>query len=238
MNENHIYLSKIDLTLSQDIYDGLLQIISKENRERCLRFRHKEDSLRTLYGELIVRYALCREFAVRNEEIEFIKSDDGKPYVKGVPVYFNVSHAGDFVVCAFSEHEVGVDIERVRDVDLKLARRYFCECECEDLFAQDADRRIDYFFSLWTLKESYMKWLGRGLSVPLDSFFFKISDDGISVTDVNRATVPFFKQFFVEGYKLSVCSTVDDFPDEMEEIIWDFCRRTELGVAYEENCNN
>jgi len=218
MCKNRIYLSKIDLSLSQDTYNDLLQIISKENREKCHRFKFKEDALRTLYGELILRHVLVRQFFFKNEEIEILKSDEGKPYVKNFPIHFNISHAGDFVVCAFSEQEVGIDIEQIKEVDLDLAKRYFCQSEYEDLFSQNVSHRLDYFFSLWTLKESYMKWLGKGMSIPLDSFCFKITDTGIFMVDANRKTRPFFKQFQIDGYQISLCSMLDDFPDKIEEI--------------------
>jgi len=219
MCKTRIYLSKIDMALSQETYDGLLQIISKENRERCLRFRRREDALRTLYGELIVRHVLCQQFSLKNEAIAFSKSNKGKPYVKDSPVHFNISHAGDFVVCAFSEQEVGIDIEQIRAIDdLDLTKRYFHKCEYEDLLVLNASRRLDYFFSLWTLKESYMKWLGDGMSIPLNSFFFKITADDISMVDTNRDFSPFFKQYSVDGYSLSLCSAVSDFPDKMDNI--------------------
>jgi len=218
MCKNRIYLSKIDLSLSRDTYNGLLQIISKENREKCSRFRLREDALRTLYGELILRHVLIQLFSLKNEEIVILKGDEGKPYVKDLPIHFNISHAGDFVVCAFSEQEVGIDIEQIKVIDLDLAKSYFCQCEYEDLFAKNVSHRLEYFFSLWTLKESYMKWLGNGMSIPLDSFCFKVADDEISLVDVNRKMRPFFKQFPIDGYQLSLCSMIDDFPDKIEKI--------------------
>jgi len=215
---NSIFLSKIDVSLSNDTYNDLLKIISEENRERCRRFKFKEDSLRTLYGELILRHVLNKQFSIKNEDVEILKGNAGKPYVKGFPIYFNISHAGDYVVCAFSEQEVGIDIEQVKQVDLDIAKRYFCQSECEDLFAKEASHRLEYFFSLWTLKESYMKWLGDGMSIALDSFFFKIKDEDISVVDVNRKTSPFFKQLTIDDYKLSICSMIKDFPTKIEKI--------------------
>ena len=218
MCKNRIYLSKIDLSLNQDTYSSLLQIISKENRERCSRFKFKKDALRTLYGELILRHVLVHNFSLKNEDIEILKNELGKPYVRGFPIHFNISHSGDYVVCAFSEQEVGIDIEQIKEVDLSIAKRFFCQCEYDDLFAQDDSNRINYFFSLWTLKESYMKWLGGGMSIPLDSFFFKIDGDSIFVTDTCRKTAPFFKQIPIDGYKLSICSMIPAFPDNIEKI--------------------
>jgi len=218
MYKNTIYLSKIDHTLSQDTFNHLLQVISKENREKCLRFRLKKDALRTLYGELILRHILHKDFSYKNEEIEILKGDKGKPYVKGSSIHYNISHAGDYVACAFSKQEIGIDVEQIKEIDFKIAKRFFSTCEYEDLLAKKTDERLDYFFTLWTLKESYIKWLGSGLSTPLNSFFFAVTDNGISFTDTNHGATPFFKQYPVDDYKLSVCCTTDDFPDKISMI--------------------
>jgi len=218
MSKIRVYLSKIDPHLSQSTYNDLLQIISKENRERCQRFRRKEDALRTLYGELILRHVLTQHFAFKNDEIEILKGESGKPYIKGGQVHYNISHSGDFAVCAFSEQEVGIDIEQIKEVNLRVAKKYFCRCECDDLFAQDIGKQAGYFYSLWALKESYMKWTGKGMAMPLNSFCFKIIDDNATVKDINKDITPFFKQLHLEGYKMAVCSMIEDFEVILEEV--------------------
>ena len=216
--KNLIYISKINPALSEEKINLLLQYISKENQKKCRCFRFKEDALRTLYGELMVRFVLCNQFSYKNEDIELLKADGGKPYIKDHPLYFNISHAGDFVVCVFGTQEIGIDIEQIKEIDIKIADRFFAYQEYADLLAQKPSAQIDYFYSLWTLKESYLKWLGTGLATPLDSFCFKMTNDNITCVDNNRKITPFFKQFFIKGYKLSVCSQVNDFPNNIEKI--------------------
>ncbi|MCL2354188.1 MAG: 4'-phosphopantetheinyl transferase superfamily protein [Defluviitaleaceae bacterium] len=218
MCKNRIYLSKIDMSLSQDVYEGLLGLISEENREKCRRFKFKEDALRTLYGELMLRHVLVGQLALKNEEIEILKGKWGKPYVEGLPTHFNISHSGDYVVCAFSQQEVGVDIEQIQEVDLNIAKRYFTQREYEDLLAQTESQRLEYFFSLWTLKESYMKWSGRGMHMPLDSFSFEIAGGDISLVDVKLKEKLFFKQSSFEGYQISLCTTIESYPLDIETI--------------------
>lgn len=213
-----IYLAKIDVALDQKKIDALIQLISEENQEKCRRFKKKADVLRTLYGELMVRYFLWKQFSLADEDVEFLKGENGKPYIKGLPVHYSISHAGDFVVCAFCEKEIGIDIEKIRTIDLKVGKRFFCDSEYEDLLMKKKLDQIDYFFTLWTLKESYIKWLGTGMLTPLDSFCFSMSQVGISFMDKKREVKPFFKQYFVAGYKLAVCSVDCDFPDEMENL--------------------
>jgi len=224
MNKISVYLSKIDPHLSQRTYNDLLQVISKKNRERCHAFKRRHNALSTLYGELILRHALTQQFAFKNDEIMILKNGSGKPYIKDSTVHYNISHSGDFVVCAFSEQEVGIDIEQVKEIDLRIARRYFCESECNDLFSKDINEQQDYFFTLWALKESYMKWSGLGMSIALDSFCFKISNNEASVTDINLGISPFFKQIPLDGYKIAVCSMIEYFDVEVIPICIDDMR--------------
>ena len=101
----------------------------------------------------------------------------GKPGLPGVKdLHFNVSHAGDWVVCAVSHQELGVDVERLRDIDLRLAERFFHASEVRRLAQAGGTRRRDLFFELWTAKEAFLKADGRGLQRALDSFW--VEDDG------------------------------------------------------------
>ena len=213
-----IYIFEINKSLDSNQFNDLLKVISIEKREKCRKFMFKEDALRTMYGELIIRHILVGKFLFRNQDIEFFENLEGKPYLKDIPIYFNISHAGNFIVCAFSEQEIGIDIEEIKEGDLEIAERFFCQCEYEDLMMQRSLERIDYFYSLWTLKESYVKWLGKGLTIPLDSFCFFVKGEDISCVDYYRNRTPFFKQYPIEGYKISVCATLCDFPERIEEI--------------------
>lgn len=218
MDTSRIFLAKIDPSLQQDAYHYFLQLISKEKRERCLQFQFQQDALRVLYGELMIRYFLCHQLSYKNEEISFYQNRQGKPFIQNAPIHFNLSHSGDFVVCATSAQEIGVDIEQIRPIDLQLAKRYFHPNEYRDLFLQEEKQRLDYFFSLWTLKESYLKWRGSEMTTPLDSFSFHIENGHISMTDSAQKHKPQFKQFPLLGYKLSLCTQADAFPDSVEEI--------------------
>lgn len=213
-----VYLSKINLKMSQKTIENLLQFISEENRERFHKFHFIEDSLRTLYGEIIVRYVISKQHSLKNEKIRIVRDSYGKPFIENVPLYFNISHSGEWVACAISTQEVGIDIEYIKDIDLNIAKSFFCKSEYESLISKNEEDRINYFYDLWTLKESYIKWLGTGLLTPLDSFSFNVSDTNILLSDKNRDVMPFFKQYLIKDYKLSVCSGINDFSDQINEI--------------------
>ena len=100
---------------------------------------------------------------------------------------FNLSHSGDYAMCIIGDSPVGCDVERVRKIALKLADRFFAQSEKEMISNQPTeDDKINTFFRLLTLKESYVKAEGQGLSIGLNSFavqpdFNKILRDNVEV---------------------------------------------------------
>jgi 4'-phosphopantetheinyl transferase len=82
------------------------------------------------------------------------------------------------VACALARGgRVGVDVERLRATSdiLDLARHCFAPSEARAITVLPAADRVGRFTDLWTLKESYIKAIGSGLSVPLDRFAFDVS---------------------------------------------------------------
>ena len=69
---------------------------------------------------------------------------------------------------------VGVDVERVdRPMDyLGMSRRFFAEIETEAVRNSSEAERSELFYRIWTLKEAYVKAIGKGLAHALDSFWF------------------------------------------------------------------
>ena len=126
-----------------------------------LRYRQADDRKRSLgVWRLMERMLAARGFQARDVAVD----DRGKPWCDGV--FFSLSHAGDLALCAVSDGPVGCDIEWVRDAPFDIAPRVFRPGERAYLRAArddgEAQRR---FFTLWTLKESYMKMTGEGLGL-------------------------------------------------------------------------
>lgn len=96
--------------------------------------------------------------------------ENGKPYLEDYPLYFNLSHSGDYVFCGVSGQEIGVDIQRFQgENELELARRFFSPVECQALEGcKDAEGRRRMFFRMWTRKEAYGKLTGEGISGVLE----------------------------------------------------------------------
>ena len=107
------------------------------------------------------------------------KAEGRKPFLEGYPqVHFNISHCDGMAACAISGSPVGVDIENPRPISDALIRKVLTKQERE-FFAQkvlDQASREAWFFRFWTLKESYLKYTGEGLSRKLNSFSFTFQD--------------------------------------------------------------
>jgi 4'-phosphopantetheinyl transferase len=116
-------------------------------------------------------------------EIVFSFTQFGKPFViapQPLVRPFNVAHTDGMVLFAdCPSGSVGVDVERIsRRTDVALAERYFAKPEVEYVMDHfDADMKLRAFLRVWTLKESFIKAIGTGLSMPLADFAFEDIDD-------------------------------------------------------------
>lgn len=157
-----------------------LSIISDERRQRITRFYFIKDKIHSLFAEIILRYALCERYGFSNEYIKFYYSEYGKPYLLDHnDVYFNLSHSGSWVICGIGSVPLGVDVEEMKKKELSIANKIYTKEENYSIFTQSSENRIKTFYKIWTLKESYVKNVGKGLSIPFDSFSFLFHEDDI-----------------------------------------------------------
>ncbi|WP_306026874.1 4'-phosphopantetheinyl transferase superfamily protein [Stappia sp. MMSF_3263] len=164
--------------------------LSDEELARMTRFRFPALRQQFAIAHGFVRHVLSLFHPqVAPRDWRFDTGAQGKPEVAtGLPrVGFNLSHATGLVALAvaydetgvFSGDPVGVDVEQAtRNIGPGIARRYFAPEEVTDLEALPEPEQRDRFFALWSLKESYIKATGYGLSMPLDSFSFAFDAPG------------------------------------------------------------
>jgi 4'-phosphopantetheinyl transferase len=98
---------------------------------------------------------------------------------------FNLSHKPGRITCLIGcDREVGVDVEDLsasRKHLLNIADRFFSPSEAATLQKLPVGQQLNRFFELWTLKESYIKARGRGLSLGLSKFSFTVTADTATV---------------------------------------------------------
>lgn len=171
-------------------------------------FRHMAGMQRKVLGELLLRALINRDHRISSDRITIAYNPKKKPYLESHPrIHYNISHSGQWVVIAFSDKQVGVDVEKIRNVNLNVAKRFFSEDEKNRLFSLPARLRLPYFFDLWTLKESFLKAIGTGLTRPLKSFTILPSPAGFELDSAGEYEEARLGQIpLARDYKLSVCS--------------------------------
>ena len=189
--------------LDRQAYGILLEKASPLRRQRAEDCRFREDALRCLAAEALVCYILgSREYTWEQEP-------GGKPRIRELPGFqFNLSHSGDWVVLAYGDSPVGVDVQQHRkDRDIAaFARRFFTPEEQSYVFGPEADPTAR-FYEVWTGKESWLKYLGTGLTKPLASFSILQPEPGIC----------FHHRQLPGGYSLSLCCREEAYTMEILE---------------------
>jgi 4'-phosphopantetheinyl transferase len=137
-----------------------------------------------LVSHVLLRTTLSRYADLRPIAWRFVNNDHGKPLIapeaRAIGHSFSLAHTAGLAVVALTRgRDVGVDVEQAdRSVDAPaLSRRFFSPEEASALKKLPAEQLQEQFPRYWTLKEAYIKALGRGLSHPLDSFAFRLTGE-------------------------------------------------------------
>jgi len=130
-----------------------------------------------------------------NSRLSFSKNAYGKPYLVGFPnFHYNISYTKCTIVIGFSDKPIGVDVENIRAIDIKIAKRFFSKNELDYVLSNDESSQ-KLFCEIWAKKEAYVKWNGKGLSMAFSSF---------DVTDNRIGEI--LSLFKVDDYIISICS--------------------------------
>ncbi len=184
------WMSPEDLRAGElEIVEGLLV---DEERERAGRFHFDRDRQIYIAAHGICRGLLTYCFGKAPESWRFMVADHGKPELVWQPgdprIRVNISHTRGMAAVALTvESDIGVDVEwRQRDPEVEqLAKRMFAASECQLVLSAPENEKRDRFLAFWTLKEAYVKAIGKGLSQPLDAFSFSLDTLEISFQDTS-----------------------------------------------------
>ncbi len=163
-----IYFARCGTAISDSHLDDYLEMMPSGIRSSIERYRRWQDRQATLFGKVLLLKALQIQFQDtwlrKFQSLEL--SEFGKPFIEGWPE-FNISHSGDIVVLALTQHHaIGIDIEKICPVD----KDDFVK-ELPEIISfyenHETDQANHLFFECWTKKEAVLKGVGKGLLVPL-----------------------------------------------------------------------
>ena len=116
-----------------------------------------KERIETLQSQYVL-YSLLNYFKINKGQISRTKM--GKPYFKGSNICFNYSHSNNYIACAISYYQVGIDIENtdrvVNDEMIKI-------CQL------NSNNKLEELVK----KEAYCKLIGDGISMIFDNNNFK-----------------------------------------------------------------
>lgn len=136
------------------------------------------------------------------EKIEIIRDQWNKPHLLDYPdIHFNLTHCQGMVACIIGHKTVGIDCERIRPFHKGVMKKV-CNSREQQLISQSKCPE-ETFFKLWTLKESYIKSIGKGLQFPMNKICFSLDEKG----KIHSNTEGFyFSQIVIEGrFCLAIC---------------------------------
>lgn len=188
-----VYVYDVSELSSEDI-DKYYSHLPEWRREKIDRSSMINDKLRSLGASLVLDYAL-KEEGINLSECDVELGENGKPYIKGdKSLCFNISHSGTKVAVGLDSFEIGVDIQQIRPVNLRLVDRFFTGREDEYI-----NFELPKFHEIWCLKESYLKCIGSGLTKNLRD---------IEVIPGEKMCIGEYEMnlYDLDGYKLGVCT--------------------------------
>lgn len=213
-----LYAASVVPLKDQELFRLAYSNASAGRREKTDRYRFERDKCLSLGAEMLLQYGL-RE---ANTETTAIcgKSDPlGKPKLSNTNLHYNISHSGDWAICAVSDIEVGCDIEKIGSADLNVAKRFFCPEEYAHIAEQASptEQRL-LFYRYWTLKESFIKATGLGLTMPLDSFQILLGERIFVKHSPDQHSYSFAEFGDIPGYCCAICG-IGDIPKVQLKII-------------------
>jgi len=142
---------------------------------------------------------------------------------------FNLSHSGNFVMCAVCMEKeqtgkptvsVGCDIQQMGGLREQVAKHYFCSTEYEEIMAgKTGEERKERFYRYWVLKESFLKATRWGMKLPLDSFEIRLGNPPVLIRKPELFKEDYcYREYKLPngGYRMAICSTQQKIADDID----------------------
>lgn len=209
----------------------LVRKLPSAEQKAIMNYRREADRRRGLYGKYLLHYAYHEVMGRTAFPLETECGKYGKPYIKGQDFCYNISHSENVIVCAAADYEVGIDTEAVSNITLDM-KEIICRNGEDKNLPKEESAAIEYLCKLWTVKESYVKWLGTGFSMPFGSISADVTGERMTCTSQERTedACKFQSIRIDDGYYVTVCMSSEESGEMRlervsKEMLHEFCRK-------------
>lgn len=188
-------------------FQKLYDILPDYRKKKIDKMKFENDKILSLGAGLLTKHVLNIN-NLNDKDIKFI--NNGKPVIDNL--FFNISHSKKYVICTTADKAVGADIEEISEYNENIPKRFFSKNECEYLSKQPEANKSKEFFRIWTIKESYIKMTGEGISCGLDSFWVDFAKNIKIYRNINNIPIKQecnIYEFPFKEYCCSICSEDD-----------------------------
>lgn len=206
--KNKIFLFKIDkLKIKSSSFKKMFEVLSTEEINKFYEFKDKQSAKRYIASKYLTRKVISDLTNSEPKKIKFKTNKFGRPSLV-FPVIknfdFNLSHSGNWVALAIADCRIGIDIEEIRSIDLSVVNDFFHKEEIKFVYSKKG-KELHNFYKIWTLKESFIKAVGKGLSYPLKNFYFNLKGGKIKLISKSKKDWYFRMYYLDKNYRLALC---------------------------------
>jgi 4'-phosphopantetheinyl transferase len=146
-------------------YNSLTRYLNADELSRAERFHYDDDRMTYVTSHALLRLVIFKQLNIRTSDLSYLFSENGKPFLEGNPVWFNLTHTRDAFAFAVSKNAaVGIDMEDInRNIDYESIIKNFFSPEENEFILKNPAEALNRFFLLWTRKEALLKAIGTGL---------------------------------------------------------------------------
>ncbi|MCX6180714.1 MAG: 4'-phosphopantetheinyl transferase superfamily protein [Bacteroidetes bacterium] len=194
--------------VSDEGHNNLLKLLPSFIRQDIIRYKFLKDQKLKLFARLLIaRY--YHEDIKDFDWTEWKTDQKGKPYLTQGR-YFNITHSGDYVLVAFSKDEIGVDLEKIKEIDVESFLG-FLHIDEKTHLQSNPDK--ESFYEVWTRKEAFLKAQGIGIV------------KGLNNENCLNSLVEKERKWFIQSltfdkeYKLAICTTIENAAVKIQDVI-------------------
>lgn len=185
-----------------------IKLLNEKELKKMKSFFKQEDRKRYFVEIILLKSIISNINKIKFNDIIIENGIYGKPYLKNnLNFKFNISHSNEIIIIVIDyNNEVGIDIEYIKEINLNEYINILREEEKVEIISEKESNKLDKFYEIWTIKESFFKEEGKGISMIDDYYFIDLKK---KIIKYNKKVLE-YKIVNYHKYKISICSSKID----------------------------